>query len=97
MAQSESGEPFAPAVEEWIGGDGQRGGSQLRHGRDNGREFVVIFRVDRMDLHSESAARGLPLSNLSVGIWTSRIDEQSNDAGSGDQLAQQLQADLSLP
>jgi hypothetical protein len=85
-------EPIALAAEEWIGADDERVHSLL--GQDCEGRVQIVFAVctEHFELLSDRARHLLRGFRLGLGIGITRVDENADHGGVGDQLAYQLQA-----
>jgi len=64
----------------------------LNQGREGRIEFAFATCMQDMELQPECAGRRLQLSRCGLGkSGITRVDNQRNDGGGGDQLVQQLQ------
>ena len=89
MTRSQCDELLAPAVEEWVTADYERAGSQSGQGCEDRIEVALGARMQDMELQPEGVGRRLHVSRYGLGNGgMSRVNEQGNDGGCGDQLVQ---------
>src|SRR5262249_1936781 len=79
VAESQVGELFAPANEEWIIADHQPTGTELGQPCENNVEIVFATRIQDMELKIQSAGRRPWFSRYGLCIGIGWIDKKRND------------------
>src|SRR5262249_12662710 len=92
VVDRQGGELLGPAIEDCIGADHERAGSQLGQGREDRIEIAFGAGMQDMQLHSEDAGRRLQVSQYGLGIGIGWVDERGNDGRRWYQLVRQLQS-----
>src|SRR5215831_3654518 len=85
-------ELVAPAIEEWLGGDEERAGTQFDQGGESGVDLAFGAGSQDMELQPLRAHRFLHVSNELLSSRIHRIHQQGNHPGLGNQLGEQLEA-----
>src|SRR5947199_390896 len=91
MSSGQRHEFFAPAPEEWIGGDNQPACAQSSEGVEGGRELTVAAGLQDRELHPLRARSFLHVSNDTLGSRTVWVDEQPDASRLRNQLGQQFE------
>src|SRR5712691_2530129 len=76
VVDRQCGELLGPAIEDCIGADHERAGSQLGQGCEDRIEIAFGAGMQDMQLHSEDAGRRLQVSQYGLGIGIGWVDER---------------------